>query len=180
MEIWITSLTQLIYRYKSSQAKPSTTSAPATSYSTGHNARLQKRRKSPLQACRRYVLPQSIKTNGKRWLDAKLIRLGPESKTSEAVGIIREVATEPTQMTGRNVAASDEEPRYTVSYYFIQCVAGGANWGGKRLRMLVRISNRLSKSPISWALKSRIVAGRGWLDRRGRGERAMVCFWSMK
>ncbi|KAM0092950.1 hypothetical protein ACP6JD_003564 [Aspergillus fumigatus] len=56
---------------------------------------------------------------------------GPESKTSEAVGIIREVATEPTQMTGRNVAASDEEPRYTVSYYFIQCVAGGANWGGK-------------------------------------------------
>ncbi|GAQ04271.1 hypothetical protein ALT_1592 [Aspergillus lentulus] len=58
---------------------------------------------------------------------------GPESKTSEAVGIIREVATQPTQMTGRNVAASDEEPRYTVSYYFLQCVAAELTltWGGK-------------------------------------------------
>ncbi|GIK01632.1 hypothetical protein Aspvir_005670 [Aspergillus viridinutans] len=39
---------------------------------------------------------------------------GPESKTSEAVGIIREVSTKPTQMTGRNVAASEDEPRYTI------------------------------------------------------------------
>jgi len=39
---------------------------------------------------------------------------GPDSKTSESTGIIREVITEPGNMTGRNVAASPEEPRYEI------------------------------------------------------------------
>ncbi|RHZ48012.1 hypothetical protein CDV55_101429 [Aspergillus turcosus] len=39
---------------------------------------------------------------------------GPESKTSESVGVITEVSTQPTEMTGRHVAASEEEPRYTI------------------------------------------------------------------
>ncbi|OJJ51683.1 hypothetical protein ASPZODRAFT_127799 [Penicilliopsis zonata CBS 506.65] len=39
---------------------------------------------------------------------------GPESKTSESVGIVREVSTVPTQLTGRNVEASREEPRYEI------------------------------------------------------------------
>ncbi|EAW09778.1 DUF2945 domain-containing protein [Aspergillus clavatus NRRL 1] len=39
---------------------------------------------------------------------------GPESHTSETVGVIREVSTKPTQLTGRNVAASEEEPRYEI------------------------------------------------------------------
>ncbi|BDD57073.1 hypothetical protein MPDQ_007417 [Monascus purpureus] len=39
---------------------------------------------------------------------------GPESKTSESVGIIREVSTQPTMLTGRNVEASSDEPRYEI------------------------------------------------------------------
>ncbi|KAI9928974.1 hypothetical protein AWENTII_001359 [Aspergillus wentii] len=39
---------------------------------------------------------------------------GPESKTSESTGVIREVSTSPTQLTGRNVAASEDEPRYEI------------------------------------------------------------------
>lgn len=39
---------------------------------------------------------------------------GPESHTSQSVGIIREVSTVPTNLTGRNVEASEQEPRYEV------------------------------------------------------------------
>ncbi|KAJ5760868.1 hypothetical protein N7520_008024 [Penicillium odoratum] len=39
---------------------------------------------------------------------------GPNSNTSTSVGIIREVATNPTTLTGRSVAASDKEPRYEI------------------------------------------------------------------
>lgn len=39
---------------------------------------------------------------------------GPESHTSQSVGIIREVSTVPTSLTGRNVEASEDEPRYEV------------------------------------------------------------------
>lgn len=39
---------------------------------------------------------------------------GPESHTSETVGVIREVRTEDSQLTGRNVVASPEEPRYEI------------------------------------------------------------------
>lgn len=39
---------------------------------------------------------------------------GPESHTSDSIGIIREVSTVPTNLTGRNVEASEEEPRYEV------------------------------------------------------------------
>ena len=40
---------------------------------------------------------------------------GPESKTSESAGIIKQVTTEPGVQAGRNVAASEEDPRYEVS-----------------------------------------------------------------
>ena len=39
---------------------------------------------------------------------------GPESHTSESVGTIRQVSTTNTNLTGRNVEASKEEPRYEV------------------------------------------------------------------
>ncbi|KAJ5541455.1 hypothetical protein N7494_006531 [Penicillium frequentans] len=39
---------------------------------------------------------------------------GPDSNTSASVGVIREIATKPTNLTGRSVVASDEEPRYQV------------------------------------------------------------------
>ncbi|PYI10429.1 hypothetical protein BO78DRAFT_453799 [Aspergillus sclerotiicarbonarius CBS 121057] len=39
---------------------------------------------------------------------------GPDSKTAEAIGTIREVRTHPGTMTGRNVEASDEMPRYEI------------------------------------------------------------------
>lgn len=39
---------------------------------------------------------------------------GPESKTSESVGIVREVRTASANLTGRQVEASEEEPRYEV------------------------------------------------------------------
>lgn len=39
---------------------------------------------------------------------------GPESHTSESVGTIRQVSTTSTNLTGRNVEASKEEPRYEV------------------------------------------------------------------
>ncbi|KAL1980693.1 hypothetical protein VTN96DRAFT_3643 [Rasamsonia emersonii] len=39
---------------------------------------------------------------------------GPESKTSESVGIVREVITEPGFLTGRHVQASPDTPRYEI------------------------------------------------------------------
>ena len=39
---------------------------------------------------------------------------GPDSKTAEAIGTVREVRTHPGTMTGRNVEASDEMPRDEV------------------------------------------------------------------
>ncbi|BCR85747.1 DUF2945 domain-containing protein [Aspergillus chevalieri] len=39
---------------------------------------------------------------------------GPDSKTSEAVGTIRSVATEDQNMTHRNVHASKQNPRYEI------------------------------------------------------------------
>ncbi|KAJ5539995.1 hypothetical protein N7513_008327 [Penicillium frequentans] len=39
---------------------------------------------------------------------------GPDSNTSASVGVIREIATKPTNLTGRSVVASDEEPRYQI------------------------------------------------------------------
>ncbi|KAL1977157.1 hypothetical protein VTN31DRAFT_16 [Thermomyces dupontii] len=39
---------------------------------------------------------------------------GAESKTSESVGIIRDVITQPGNLTGRNVHASPSTPRYEV------------------------------------------------------------------
>ncbi|KAJ5105824.1 hypothetical protein NUU61_003171 [Penicillium alfredii] len=39
---------------------------------------------------------------------------GPQSNTSESIGVIREVATKSTQLTGRNVEASADEPRYEI------------------------------------------------------------------
>ncbi|KAH8695257.1 hypothetical protein BGW36DRAFT_299075 [Talaromyces proteolyticus] len=39
---------------------------------------------------------------------------GPESHTSETVGKIQKVITEPGNLTGREVAASAEVPRYEI------------------------------------------------------------------
>ncbi|KAJ5601734.1 hypothetical protein N7510_011268 [Penicillium lagena] len=39
---------------------------------------------------------------------------GRESHTSETVGVIRDVSTHDTSLTGRNVAASADEPRYEI------------------------------------------------------------------
>ncbi|KAJ5492821.1 hypothetical protein N7539_001567 [Penicillium diatomitis] len=39
---------------------------------------------------------------------------GRESHTSESVGVIRDVSTHDTTMTGRRVEASPGEPRYEV------------------------------------------------------------------
>jgi hypothetical protein len=40
---------------------------------------------------------------------------GPNSNTSESVGLIKDVLTEPGQQAGRNVNASVENPRYEVA-----------------------------------------------------------------
>ncbi|KAJ9197657.1 hypothetical protein DTO166G4_4042 [Paecilomyces variotii] len=39
---------------------------------------------------------------------------GPASHTSESVGVIREVITEPGNLTNRNVEASRQNPRYEI------------------------------------------------------------------
>ena len=40
---------------------------------------------------------------------------GPQSHTSETVGVIKEVLTSPGNLTGRQVQASEQDPRYEVS-----------------------------------------------------------------
>ncbi|KAK4455407.1 hypothetical protein QBC34DRAFT_374245 [Podospora aff. communis PSN243] len=39
---------------------------------------------------------------------------GPNSNTSESVGIIKHILTEPGQQAGRNVNASVDSPRYEI------------------------------------------------------------------
>ncbi|EED19631.1 conserved hypothetical protein [Talaromyces stipitatus ATCC 10500] len=39
---------------------------------------------------------------------------GPQSQTSETVGVIKEVLTSPGNLTGRQVQASAEDPRYEI------------------------------------------------------------------
>ncbi|KAK0625957.1 hypothetical protein B0T14DRAFT_423166 [Immersiella caudata] len=39
---------------------------------------------------------------------------GPNSNTSESVGTIKDVLTEPGQQAGRNVNASPDSPRYEI------------------------------------------------------------------
>ncbi|GKZ18834.1 hypothetical protein AbraIFM66951_009538 [Aspergillus brasiliensis] len=39
---------------------------------------------------------------------------GPDSKTAEAIGIIRDVRTHSGTMTGRKIEASDDMPRYEI------------------------------------------------------------------
>jgi hypothetical protein len=39
---------------------------------------------------------------------------GRESNTSETVGVVRQVITEPGSLTGRQVQASNDNPRYEV------------------------------------------------------------------
>ncbi|MCJ1367262.1 hypothetical protein MMC16_006394 [Acarospora aff. strigata] len=39
---------------------------------------------------------------------------GPDSNTSESVGTIKAVATEPSNLADRNVNASEEEPTYEI------------------------------------------------------------------
>ncbi|KAI9373918.1 hypothetical protein BJX61DRAFT_541280 [Aspergillus egyptiacus] len=39
---------------------------------------------------------------------------GPESRTSVSTGTIKSVLTEPGQQADRNVAASEENPRYEI------------------------------------------------------------------
>ncbi|KAF3492090.1 uncharacterized protein GIQ15_01607 [Arthroderma uncinatum] len=40
--------------------------------------------------------------------------IGPDSNTSESVGCIKSVLTEPGNQAGRNVNASEDNPRYEV------------------------------------------------------------------
>lgn len=49
---------------------------------------------------------------------------GPESNTPTSVGTIMSVATEPRRMSGHNVQASEEDPRYEVRITllpFVRC-----------------------------------------------------------
>ncbi|KAK4247261.1 hypothetical protein C7999DRAFT_41414 [Corynascus novoguineensis] len=39
---------------------------------------------------------------------------GPDSNTSESVGTVKGVLTEPGTQAGRNVSASEEQPRYEI------------------------------------------------------------------
>ncbi|KAJ9320717.1 hypothetical protein DTO027B5_7834 [Paecilomyces variotii] len=39
---------------------------------------------------------------------------GPDSNTSESVGTIKSVLTEPGNQAGRNVDASEDDPRYEI------------------------------------------------------------------
>ncbi|EEP78377.1 predicted protein [Uncinocarpus reesii 1704] len=39
---------------------------------------------------------------------------GPDSQTSVSTGTVMSIATEPTQQAGRNVSASDADPRYEI------------------------------------------------------------------
>nr|KMM64005.1 hypothetical protein CPAG_00357 [Coccidioides posadasii RMSCC 3488] len=41
---------------------------------------------------------------------------GPHSLTSESIGTIVSVTTQPTRRAGRNIAASEADPRYQASY----------------------------------------------------------------
>lgn len=47
---------------------------------------------------------------------------GPDSNSSESVGVIRQVRTASSNMTGRNVEASGEDPRYEVCIGFFAVV----------------------------------------------------------
>jgi hypothetical protein len=42
---------------------------------------------------------------------------GPQSHTSETVGVIKEVLTSPGNLTGRQVQATEQDPRYEVPSY---------------------------------------------------------------
>jgi len=39
---------------------------------------------------------------------------GPDSNTSESIGVVKQVITEPGNQANRNVQASEEEPRYEI------------------------------------------------------------------
>ncbi|OQD89645.1 hypothetical protein PENANT_c002G01483 [Penicillium antarcticum] len=39
---------------------------------------------------------------------------GADSKTNKSVGIIRDISTSNTNLTGRSVSASDDMPRYEI------------------------------------------------------------------
>ncbi|ODM14907.1 hypothetical protein SI65_09659 [Aspergillus cristatus] len=39
---------------------------------------------------------------------------GPNSRTSESIGTIQSILTEPGNQAGRNVDASEEEPKYEI------------------------------------------------------------------
>ena len=43
-----------------------------------------------------------------------MITTGPNSNTSESIGTIKDVLTEPGQQAGRNVDASTDNPRYEI------------------------------------------------------------------
>lgn len=77
-----------------------------------HHGELQDGPDGAVQAGGRYVQQQTGSHYHKRRLTAHVS--GPESHTSETVGKITSVLTEPGQQAGRNVQASEENPRYEV------------------------------------------------------------------
>lgn len=67
---------------------------------------------------------------------------GPESKTSEAMGTIQQVSTVNTNLTGRNVEASEEEPRYEVRMSF------PGRWEGSDVRLQIENNRTKKRSAI--------------------------------
>ena len=85
--------------------------------------------------------------------------LGPETNSSESVGVIRQVRTTDSNMTNRNVAASSEEPRYEVRYatvLLVGCVMQDIDVKRARSRTSILIRDRLSRNRISLGPRSRI------------------------
>lgn len=83
------------------------------------NASIQDRSNRPIQAYWRFVPLLVFPDLSHLTLPTATLtiyyHLGPDSNTSESTGVIKSVATEPSNMADRNVNASVEEPTYEVS-----------------------------------------------------------------
>lgn len=68
--------------------------------------------------------PRKFPSNTSFWQKQSLITYyskhtaGPDSQTSESVGIVRSVLTQTGNQANRNVDASEGQPRYEVSTFF--------------------------------------------------------------
>lgn len=110
---------------------------------------VQDRPDCSLQARGRYIFPCPAPLCTYCSLTSR-IQKGPDSNTSESVGKIMDVLTEPGQQAGRNVNASPETPRYEVgcvesclsSKYLRMDGPLDFFWGGRPvLTLMVQIQN---------------------------------------